>query len=31
MQAIQSGTFSSGKKTEDDEERIRHASADPEI
>jgi stress-induced-phosphoprotein 1 len=33
MQAIQSGAFagSGGKKSEEDEERLRHASADPEI
>jgi stress-induced-phosphoprotein 1 len=31
MQAIQMGSFASGGKNEDDEERVRHASADPEI
>jgi stress-induced-phosphoprotein 1 len=31
MQAIQMGAFAGGDKKEDDEERLRHASADPEI
>lgn len=31
MQAIQMGAYAGGNKKDDDEERVRHASADPEI